>query len=387
MKALILSIAMVVLGALGAGGYLLWVGDGPDPLTALVVDAPGTDPAPSMSSQTAAPAPKAEADRVASSGTPVGDPNPLRFGVPIDCTIGRDCVIQNFVDMAPGADYRDYRCGPLSYNAHTGTDFRLPSHREMEAGVDVVAAAGGTVTRIREGMPDVNFRLVGREAVTDQGLGNVVLIEHKDGFVSAYAHLKRGSITVQPGDTVAPGQVLGQVGLSGLTEFPHLHFEVRRNNQVIDPFTGRPADSGCGPAQTPLWSAAALERLLYIPTLVVRIGFADRTLNRAAVEYGLLVGDGGLSRRAENLLMHVYLSGLRAGDIARFQILGPDGVAVLNSERVIARDAAVQLLRAGAMRRAQPWPSGLYKGIFTLQRDRAGVAVEAVRAEAEVAIR
>lgn len=401
MKNLLIVGGLVLLGVVGAGGYLTYVGDGPDPLVTMVAGdtATGTSEAgdnPPPESQPATPtsqiaqntAPVPPAPSAPNSQTNVApETGPVRFDIPIACRVGADCVIQNYVDMASGAPYQDHTCGPLSYNEHTGTDFRLPSYKEMETGVNVLAAAGGDVIRVREGMPDVNFRLVGREAVTDRGLGNVVLIRHRDGFVTGYAHLKRGSILVQEGDQVQRGQVLGQVGLSGLTEFPHLHFEIRRNNQVFDPFTGRPQESGCGTIQTPLWSDAAQANLPHIATMVVRMGFADKTLNRAAVEYGLLAGDAALSQQTESLLLHVYLAGVRAGDIAQFQVFGPDDTEIINTQRVLEKDAAVQLLRAGASRRDQPWPIGPYSGVFTLTRIENGAEVEVIRGRSSVTIR
>ena len=66
--------------------------------------------------------------------------------------------------------------------------------------------------------------------------GNAVVITHADGFDTIYAHLRKGSVAVKKGDSVKRGQRIGSVGLSGLTEFPHLHFEVRFNRSVTDPF-------------------------------------------------------------------------------------------------------------------------------------------------------
>jgi len=57
------------------------------------------------------------------------------------------------------------------------------------------------------------------------GFGNLVLIKHTDGWVTAYAHLDR--VSVQMRQQVSQGQELGQVGLSGGVTEPQLHFEVR----------------------------------------------------------------------------------------------------------------------------------------------------------------
>lgn len=57
-------------------------------------------------------------------------------------------------------------------------------------------------------------------------LGNHVIIDHGDGVFATYAHLRRGSVRVQPGERVATGQQLAQVGNSGNSSEPHLHFQL-----------------------------------------------------------------------------------------------------------------------------------------------------------------
>ena len=106
---------------------------------------------------------------------------PPQFGLPIDCEIGPTCFIQKYVDLRKGKDYADYRCGSLSNDKHTGTDFRLVNHSVMADGVAVLAAADGIVRNIRDGMPDVDARLVGRATVLDRGLGNTVIVDHGGG--------------------------------------------------------------------------------------------------------------------------------------------------------------------------------------------------------------
>lgn len=57
-------------------------------------------------------------------------------------------------------------------------------------------------------------------------LGNHVIIDHGDGVFSAYAHMRRGSVRVRPGERIATGQQLGEVGNSGNSSEPHLHFQL-----------------------------------------------------------------------------------------------------------------------------------------------------------------
>ncbi len=65
------------------------------------------------------------------------------------------------------------------------------------------------------------------------GFGHYVLIRHKYGFQTKYAHLQQ--VYVNEGDNVTQGQKIGTMGSSGLSTGPHLHFEIRIGSQVVDP--------------------------------------------------------------------------------------------------------------------------------------------------------
>lgn len=67
------------------------------------------------------------------------------------------------------------------------------------------------------------------------GYGNLVLIRHADGYVTAYAHLDK--ILARKGDRVKRGQTIGTVGTSGHVETPQLHFEIRKGKEAINPAT------------------------------------------------------------------------------------------------------------------------------------------------------
>lgn len=66
-----------------------------------------------------------------------------------------------------------------------------------------------------------------------KGFGNLLLIRHADGFMTAYAHNE--ALLVKRGDVVRRGQVISRVGATGNVEFPQLHFEVRKGSQAVDP--------------------------------------------------------------------------------------------------------------------------------------------------------
>ncbi len=65
------------------------------------------------------------------------------------------------------------------------------------------------------------------------GFGNYIIIKHKHGFYTRYAHLQ--SFRVQKGQKVQQGQVIGYIGNTGLSTGPHLHYEVHIGSDVVDP--------------------------------------------------------------------------------------------------------------------------------------------------------
>ncbi|MFN8345130.1 MAG: peptidoglycan DD-metalloendopeptidase family protein [Spirosomataceae bacterium] len=146
-------------------------------------------------------------------------------------------AISNFVDLDPTAGIRDYNCGSRTYDAHTGTDiFTAPySWAKMDSNnVEVIAGAPGTIIYKSDGNYD-------RQCQWINGTNwNAVYVQHADGTVAWYGHLKSGSLTAKSvGATVQTGEYLGIVGSSGYSTGPHLHFELRDSGgNVIDPYTG-----------------------------------------------------------------------------------------------------------------------------------------------------
>ena len=101
----------------------------------------------------------------------------------------------------------------------------------IHAGVDIKGELGSEVRAIADGEV--------RSVESDTMLGNTVMIQHGDGMVSVYANLA-DDITVKNGDRVKGGDVVGKVGQSALCECleeSHLHLEVIRNGENIDPLS------------------------------------------------------------------------------------------------------------------------------------------------------
>jgi murein DD-endopeptidase MepM/ murein hydrolase activator NlpD len=115
-------------------------------------------------------------------------------------------------------------------------------------GIDFAAPSGTPVRAVGDGK--VEF------AGTQNGYGNIVILKHHNEQETAYAHLSR--IDVKVGQTIAQGQTLGAVGMTGWATGPHLHFEFRVDGEYHDPATIAQQDGG-----TPVSPAsrAAFERM------------------------------------------------------------------------------------------------------------------------------
>ena len=90
-------------------------------------------------------------------------------------------------------------------------------------GQNVIAPADGSVVIAEDGIEDNNIG----EVNTYKNWGNTVIIKHSEGLYSKLCHLKKGSVSVRIGDNVHYGQVVGKVGNSGRSPYPHLHFQLQ----------------------------------------------------------------------------------------------------------------------------------------------------------------
>jgi Peptidase family M23 len=152
---------------------------------------------------------------------------------------------ENFVDQEPSIDpdgdddnredpfIEDYRCNNRTYDEHRGQDINLFPFwwRMMDNNyVMAVAAAPGVIIDKDDGNFDKNCSCIEPP--------NRVTIEHADGTVSSYWHLKKNSLTTKPVlATVETGEFLGFIGSSGCSSWPHLHFEVKDSlNQRVEPY-------------------------------------------------------------------------------------------------------------------------------------------------------
>jgi len=290
-----------------------------------------------------------------------------RFVLPVACELGLSCFVQNYVDADPTPSARDHQCGTLSYDGHNGTDFRLPTMAAQRAGVDVLAAAAGKVLRRRDGVADESVRGNGEASVKGVECGNAVLIEHDEGWQTQYCHMARGSLRVEVGDRVEAGQPIGRVGLSGLTEYPHLHFIVRHRGEIADPFAHEAAPNACGGGRK-LWEPALVSLLEYKPRAVLNAGFAAASVSMATLEAGDAEQKPGIDAPA--LVAYVRAIGLKSGDLQTLVLSGPAGQELAKHEaQKLERNQAQSLVFAGTRKPASGWGKGTYRAKYRVLRD------------------
>jgi hypothetical protein len=257
----------------------------------------------------------------------------------------------------------------MTYDDHSGMDFALRDMAAMQNGVAVLAAADGVVGAIRDGMPDRSVKDVSSGSVEGRECGNGVLLEHAGGWSTQYCHLRRGSVRVHRGEKLKAAHELGEIGLSGNTEYPHLHFVVRFHGKIVDPFLGKPG-AACGSPPAPLWRDAQAALYAYAAGGVYNAGVArDRPTTEQARSGRLRdVRPAADDRR---LYLWAEAFGVRAGDVVTFRLAAPgDRILIDRSERMERRRARI-FRYVGYERRRAAWPSGLYAARIAVS-DEAG---------------
>lgn len=297
------------------------------------------------------------------------------FIFPAACTYGKTCWAVNYVDVDPAKNaVKDFTCNIKTYDAHKGTDFALGSVKQMRAGVDVLAAANGTVLRLRDGESDTlktpeefeNIRKNTKEC------GNGVLIDHGNGLETIYCHLKKGSIVVKPHEKVTTGQKIAQIGQSGLAEFPHLHFGVMDAGKIIDPYTGVSNEDGCGKMKDPLW--ADPKTMTYEPVAIFNGGFRTEKPDFNAIQRGDDPNPATLSLNSQAFVFWGGFFNVEKGDDITLSIVDPDGKLFNTRRETIPKTRARQYYFTGRKIGDVQLKPGIYKGIVTLTRKVEGGA-------------
>ncbi len=307
-----------------------------------------------------------------------------KLGFPLACEIGRNCEVQHYVDRDPGPGAVDYRCGHRTYDKHNGIDIRLTDMAEQRRGVAVLAAAPGRVARLRDGVPDISVRSPGAPSVAGRECGNGVVIDHGGGWETQYCHMAQASLSVKVGDTVQAGTALGRVGLSGDTEFPHLHLTVRHAGEVVDPFAPQaaPGSGSCSPQaslQASMWTPEAARSLAYKTGAILNAGVAGEPVSNEVIEAG---GAAAPTRDSPALVAYMRVIEPQKGDQLELALRGPHG-AVLAAKKIapLDRDMAQTWAMVGRKRPPAGWAAGRYKAELTVWRDGRPIMRRAVEVQ------
>ncbi len=243
----------------------------------------------------------------------------------------------------------------------------------MRAGFAVVAPADGVVRAVRDGEPNGVFRASAIAPAHDRDCGNGVVIDHGAGLETQLCHMRRGSIAVRPAQRISRGDAVGLVGLSGATEFPHVHMSVRRRGQVIDPFVNAPiAQSACGASRARAAGSLWAHPPTYLATAVVDMGFSDAPPSQAT--HADNAPDSTGSRHAPAMVAWVIIMGVRQGDDTTLRLMTADAAILAESRTQHTRDQAQYAIFVGKRRPGAVWPAGTYRAEVVIRRHGAIVA-------------
>ena len=284
------------------------------------------------------------------------------LGLPVDCELGNDCVIQYYVDVDTSAGATDFQCKHLAYDGHKGTDFRVvdPNNHMMP----VLAAADGIVMNTRNHMSD-NFDHYDDSISDNIACGNGAIIDHQNGLKTQYCHLKQGSVIVQKNQRIKKGDMIGLVGQSGRSNFLHLHFSVRRNDIIIDPFTNMDQQSGCGqPISDSLWESPVKN---YKPTLIYDSGFSANRPFKA------IHGSQPIARYEPILFYWIKLIGIEKGDRIVANVVNDEGAVVAEYNTDVKKDWRHYFFYFGYENKTQKPLSGQYSGDIKIMRDSKAI--------------
>lgn len=231
-------------------------------------------------------------------------------------------VITNFVDQEPDSNnLKDWNCGTRTYDTgsydHDGMDIAIaPSGWNLMAAqkVNIIAAAGGVIIDKNDGEFDTNCALGG-------GLpANYVVLEHFDGSTTLYTHMKNGSVTTKNiGDWVNSREYLGNVGSSGNSTGPHLHFEVRdENGDLIDPYSG-----SCNDLNVSSWWE--VQKPYFEPAIIKM-----QTLSSAVVDDPSCAVLDNIPEKNhfsdnDDIRFQYYVRDIQPGDTILFNVYRPNG--------------------------------------------------------------
>ena len=225
-------------------------------------------------------------------------------------------AISNYVDQDPSGNIQDYNCGTRTYNGHNGTDVRTAPFRwnkMADDDVEIIAAAPGVIINKTDGNTD-------QSCAWGSGIPwNAVFVEHADGTITWYGHMKNGSTTPKDtGEMVVAGEYLGLVGSSGNSTGAHLHFEVYDpGGNLIDPFQGT-----CNNLNNESWW---LNQLPYFDSGVNRMMTASQAWTSPPCPQVSQLFLKDVFDQGDSIIFSVHFRNDNSGNTAQITAFEPDG--------------------------------------------------------------
>jgi len=303
--------------------------------------------------------------------------------LPIDCTLGENCWITRYSDREKGKGKADYMCGRRTQHNHRGTDFAVANFGQMAKGVAVLAAADGQVLRMRNDMADRAVSTETRAAIKGKECGNAVVLQHSGGYTTSYCHMKKDSLTVSVGDTVAGGQKIGEVGLSGNTEYPHVHLNVVKAGKRVDPFDGKPLSSACSAESRGNGKNLWAETLPYETMDLLPLVFSNKPLTRQS---RWEVQPTRLRSNASALVLTGRAWNVLEGDHWLFRIIRPDGVQATERSITAKENRQSQWYANRLYRPVGGFMAGVWKGKLLVLRHHLDGTVTQFESETSIEV-
>jgi hypothetical protein len=284
--------------------------------------------------------------------------------IPIQCNLNRNCWISEYPDLDPTTNWHDYTGGERTVDGHKGTDIIIKDVDEMKKGVPVIAAASGIVTAVRDGVTDINVKKIGANTVDKMGCGNTAIINIGNGWITMYCHMRKDSVAVKTGDTVSVGQKIGYVGMSGLAETPHLHFQLMRSGDFIDPFSGKNLNGDKIVSHT-LWQKNALRQLKYSPAFIYNIGVSGKEPDALELQSGNIDNTGSI-KKYKDIYLWADLFGLDKNDTISFTIKDSENYNIVDEQYTLERKNVRRFFTL--KHSTQDMEPGLYQAIVALNK-------------------
>lgn len=230
--------------------------------------------------------------------------------------------VTNYVDHNPSFPNQitDWNCGTRSYDTNNGYNHQGIDiiswpfwWKQMDINQSIlVAAAEGQIILKTDG----NFD---RNCAFTSDPWNAVFVEHADGSVSWYGHMKQNSLTNKNvGDMVSEGEFLGVMGSSGSSTIPHIHFEVYdSNNNLIDPYVGP-----CNPLNNETWWQ---NQKPYLNSGINAVLTHNLPPEFFACPNTEITNEEREFNPGDNIIMAIYLRDLIAGQNVNLRVRKPDG--------------------------------------------------------------